>query len=785
MALEIIGIRHYSPACARLVAARIAALRPHTVLIEGPSDFNDRLEQLALPHRLPLAIFSYHGNQHHTASCHAPLVEFAPEWAALNAARALAARVRFMDLPYWHAGARELPQRYTLRTLPGRERYGRVSAELQQQTGIEGEDALWDHLFEQDADRIGVDAAATESLQRQLEYYFDQLRADEVGHPGDQAREAHMRDWIRWAQSTPGPVLVVCGGWHRRALLPDAPGHVERSADTACLLPAEPTLTPPPELTRHGSYLVPYSDAQLDAYAGYGAGMPSPLWYRWQWQQGTEFAGRHTLMTIVKTLRAARQPLATAQLVQSRARILGLARLRGHPLPLRSDVLDGLLDALCDSALEEPPPWTRRSPPGRATDARLRAALRALAGDARGALAPGTPQPPLVDEVDALLATHDLLAPTGPRRVELDRRRADDAVRAEILWRLRTLGIAGYVLIGTAASGAARGLSSDQHYQERWTLSTPDVQRLQLIEAGAWGATLAEAATHKLRAAAAAGAAPIDLVDSVVAALRCGFLDLGTQLAQDAAQVLASAHEWSALTGAAMRLSTLLDSGFWGSDLAPLLEPMLQLLEARLSWLIESRLGANAPADPADIEAVRFLAWCHARAAPGADTLLELLQRRALDPQAAPTLRGAAAGALWQAAQAGCAPFDESAVIAAARRLATPAVLGDWLIGLFALARELVVRAPQLVMALDSLFEAHSDAEFLAALPALRQAFAWFPPRERAAIAEQVAALHGQGSALAMALMTLPDDVASAARGAAVQVRARELMTRFGLGRST
>ncbi len=122
------------------------------------------------------------------------------------------ARVRFMDLPYWHAGAQQLPQRYTLNTLPGRERYARVSRLLQQRCGIDGEDALWDHLFERDADVIGVDPERTEALRLALEHYFDELRSDEPGHPSDQAREAHMREWIAWACVTPGPVLVVCGG---------------------------------------------------------------------------------------------------------------------------------------------------------------------------------------------------------------------------------------------------------------------------------------------------------------------------------------------------------------------------------------------------------------------------------------------------------------------------------------------------------------------------------------------------------------------------------------------
>ncbi|WP_219928270.1 hypothetical protein, partial [Stenotrophomonas sp. HMWF003] len=64
---DIIGVRHHSPACARLVAARIRRQRPAFVLIEGPADFNPRLAELHLDHRLPLAIYSHRSDDstHH------------------------------------------------------------------------------------------------------------------------------------------------------------------------------------------------------------------------------------------------------------------------------------------------------------------------------------------------------------------------------------------------------------------------------------------------------------------------------------------------------------------------------------------------------------------------------------------------------------------------------------------------------------------------------------------------------------------------------------------------
>ena len=58
MPVIFVGVRHHSPACARLVAATIAAHRPAHVLVEGPADMNARLDELLLGHELPIAVFT-------------------------------------------------------------------------------------------------------------------------------------------------------------------------------------------------------------------------------------------------------------------------------------------------------------------------------------------------------------------------------------------------------------------------------------------------------------------------------------------------------------------------------------------------------------------------------------------------------------------------------------------------------------------------------------------------------------------------------------------------------
>ena len=84
-------------------------------------------------------------------------------------------------------------------------------------------------------------------------------------------------------------------------------------------------------------------------------------------------------------------------------------------------------------------------------------------------------------------------------------------------------------------------------------------------------------------------------------------------------------------------------------------------------------------------------------------------------------MRGAAAGALWALGEPDTAGRPgRAAAVRRARRL------GDFLTGLFALARETVQRDPDLVSGVDDVLMGYERREFLAALPSLRLAFTYF-----------------------------------------------------------
>ncbi|MBT8224567.1 MAG: hypothetical protein HKP61_00630, partial [Dactylosporangium sp.] len=115
------------------------------------------------------------------------------------------------------------------------------------------------------------------------------------------------------------------------------------------------------------------------------------------------------------------------------------------------------------------------------------------------------------------------------------------------------------------------------------------------------------------------------------------------------------------------------------------------------------------------------------------DAAVAVMARLALDPEIPPDLRGGAFGFCWSLGEA------EDAV-GAVRGAGLPALLGDWLAGLFALAREQVLASGDggVLDVLDELVGAMAEHDFLVALPALRQAFEFFPPRERETIAQRL-----------------------------------------------
>ena len=808
--IAFVGVRHHSPACARLVRRLIRRLRPAHVLVEGPADFSDRIGELLLGHDLPIAIYSHYRDGERVQASWTPFCAYSPEWVAIEEGRACGAEVRFIDLPAWHPALAGRRNRYA----DADERYREVTERLCRSFAVDNTDALWDHMFEGAFNDPAADAADTggdgggDELEERLSAYFELLRGEAEAGPADTEREAYMARWIRAAAADAGgrPVVVVTGGFHTpalRRLTEPAAGGDGGGGDGGRGWPEVPL---PPDGAIGGSYVVPYSFKRLDAFTGYQSGMPSPEYYQRLWEGGPEAAAAALTEIVVQRLRKRRQPVSTADLIAARTLTEGLARLRGHRAPVRTDLLDGLVSALVNDDLEQRLPWSSRGPLEPGTHPVVVEMVAALSGDRVGALHPGTPAPPLVA---AATAEMERLGLDGGGEVVVRLTDSRGLERSRVLHRLRVLGIPGVERTSGPSSGDETVL------EERWTLTPGDDRLPALIEAGAYGATLLDAAAAVLEERAAQAGPVVGRLAAVLfdAAL-CGCTDLSDRITETISAAVGGTSDLGALGEV---LDTTL--GLWRHDRllgtagSPLFGQVVRRCVVRVLWLVEGVRGGPAPADPSRLRALAATrdALLHAAEPLGLDrdAALAVAARVSAAPDAPPDLRGAAFGLGWSLGESG---DPVRAVLGASR----PAVIGDWLAGLFALARDEVFAqaddtahsddgtrsggtaraggtasrdtapgAPGghgagVLAVLDDLIVGMAEDDFLVALPALRQAFAYFPPREREAIAQRLLERRGLAGS-GRALLRTAADPELVAAGRALEQKVDRLLAEEGL----
>jgi hypothetical protein len=770
--VTIVGVRHHSPACARLVRHVIASEAPRFVLVEGPCDMNDRMEELLLPHSFPIALFTWRQDVDEGSSRRTwtPFCEYSPEWLAVKTATELGATPLFIDLPAWHDAFEGEENRYSDRHVRMNEAIARLCARL----GFDGSDVLWDHLFE--------GARSEAELATELAEYFAELRGDEPAGERDAPRELHMARWIAWAAGTceregsAGGVVVVCGGWHKPAL---EEGWRAVTADAA-----------PPEIpdapgasSRIGSYYVPFSFKQLDSFSGYASGMPSPAFYQAVWDHGAGSGAETMLHTAVRHLRARAQRVSVADAIAARTLADGLRLLRGHAVLARVDVLDGLAGALVKEALDAPLPWTRRGVIGSKTDPLLVELVAAFSGSRVGELAKETPRPPLSVDAWAELERVGIVPQRTEQKLRVDLTGARGIAQSQVLHRLRILEIPGFER-RRGPSFSRRQTSLD----EQWTILRKLETDAALVEAALHGATLESAAAAKLEGRSRESHDLPAIADVLVDAALAGITALTARWLALIASMVGQESSFDALGTTLGRLLHL----FRGEAVlgAPASRDLGQVIEAcfdRGLWLFEGLQGDNAPFHEPHVMAVKAMrdAMRAAQQGAGGRAMIDLdaarahavCERRAKDATAPPAIRGAALGFAWSTFSGS----GEPEAVAIARSAARATTIGDFLAGLFALAREEVTRAPALLRAIDAAVLGFTIGDFFAALPSLRQAFAYFPPRERLAIAESLVRASG-GAVAPTELVTARVDAALVARGFERDGRARELAQRFGLG---
>jgi hypothetical protein len=785
-------VRHHSPTAARLLRQLIDDYNPAALLIEGPSDFNDRIAELSLPHRLPIAIYSYFQQEDGARrGAFYPFCLYSPEWQAIVAAQGQGIPVQFIDLPWADRPRDQALEPSSLENGYSDEPLyrGDYIAALCDQLGLEDLDAVWDQLFE-------IDSTLTlEDYLERCHYFCWHLRQSSGPiDPLDLTREFFMTERIweaidryapqfasRSSQPIPDqpvpvqrPIVIITGGFHSSALH-DAIRSNRQS---------NPAPTPTAPHLNQGIALTPYSYERLDGLTGYNAGMPNPGFYHAVWTHRDDRRppslppATDLLQQVITTLRQKKQIASTADLIAVQTMAQGLADLRGHGEIWRRDLIDGIIGGLVKEELNP----TRPHP--------FLVVLQSLfRGSDRGCLAEGTPLPPLVQEIHQRLQDRDLFPPAVPRSVTLsltdrDPGLADFARQSSVLLHsLRILQIQGIARTGGTDFVAGSDLVE---IWETWSLHwTPSFDG-SAIEAAVYGPTLAEATIAKLQERAAAidrnaEQAALLLLDAALA----GVDALSDALSQALIGLIRQESNFLTLARSLQHLLYLYryDDVLGTQNQDHIAEILAETFQRGL-WLLD-QLGQDRGEEDALLKGLGGLMEAYGRSGhlltAYRDTFLQCLERMSQDPQQLPILRGGAIGALW-----GLGETATAQIIPILHDYSQPEQLGDFLTGLFHLARETTQRDGALVLTIDDLILAYDPEEFLVALPALRLAFAYFTPREKYGIAKTLveATMDESKSTATLStqdLLTLPLGAEVAAAAIAFESQLFAIVDRYGI----
>ncbi|MCP2336377.1 DUF5682 family protein [Actinomadura rupiterrae] len=510
--VEVYGIRHHGPGSARAVRRALEEFRPDAVLVEGPPEADAIVDLAADPGMVPpVALLAYapgeppapgedpaSGSDRRAAFW--PFAEFSPEWQAVRYALDEGAAVRFCDLPAANQLIPPVPENATGDDLgPAHEGEGDEGIRLDplgwlaRAAGYEDAERWWDDVVEHRDGGPSPFPAIAEAMAELRERVAEQPSSKGLP-PGyllrEEQREAAMRRTLRRALKDGFErVAVVCGAWHVPAILAKVPA--ARDDQVLRGLPkAKVSMT-----------WVPWTHGRLAERSGYGAGVRSPGWYAHLFAAPDRPVERW-LTDAAGVLRQEDLHVSSAHVIEAVRLAEALAALRGRPLAGLDEVTEATRAVLCEGA-DLPVELIRR---------------RMVVGERLGSVPDDTPMVPLQRDLADRQRRLRLAPSADSRDLDLDLRRDVDLARSRLLHRLRLLEVDW----GVPAESRGKGT-----FRETWTLCWRPEFDVELIEASAWGTTVAGASAARACAMAAEAESLAELTAVVE---RCLLADLDEAL---------------------------------------------------------------------------------------------------------------------------------------------------------------------------------------------------------------------------------------------------------------
>ena len=798
--IHFFGIRHHGPGCARSLLQALEQLQPDCLLVEGPPEGEALLPMLQSAElRPPVAMLVYMQDAPSQAAFY-PFAEFSPEWQALQWASRQGVTTRFIDLPQTHAMAIEFARREALRKAmeEAEAQEGDVDTEAEKNSetnsetdaeakaaeagdallvdtaeaavqeadaeaaeqelstepqhrdpldwlahaaGFEDGESWWNRLVEERGDS----EALFESINEAMTAVRSELAKDGEGvaeHWRGQAyvqreamREAHMRQCIREATKAGFQrIAVVCGAWH----VPALKERVTAKADSALLKGL-------PKAKVQATW-APWTYRNLASSSGYGAGVTSPGWYEHLWrcyqrdleskqaqvQDGQALEAPKSIVSeatvrtagwltrVAHLLRDKDLDCSSAHIIEATRLATSLAALRGQPTPGLEEINEAIVTVVCMG----------ETAPLKLIDDEL------TVGHVLGSVPADVPQVPLQRDIEQQQKSLRMKPEAAAKLLALDLRKENDLARSHFLHRLRLLGIDW----GVPAQDAQRNRGT---FRESWQMQWEPELAVRIIEASVHGATVAQAATAKLRASLTPETALPEIAQAVDDALLANLPQLVEALIETLAERAATTGDVAQLLQALPPLANVYRYGSVRQTDTALLATVIDSLVLRAAIglpvacmaMDEDAAAAMKIKVLAAHEALR-LRGTDGEAKGAVDAWRAALRSLAMGDAAAALLRGMACRLLLDEHL-----LDSAEVVRQFNRNlslgAAPMDVAAWLDGFLNKQALVLLHDETIWGAVDAWLTGLGEVQFAQILPLVRRSFSDFSKHERQSLGEK------------------------------------------------
>ncbi|MCM3781827.1 DUF5682 family protein [Neobacillus mesonae] len=717
-------IRHHSPACSFQLKRVIDKYKPEILLIEGPESGNPLIKVLTDEGTSPpVCLYYTYENEVERSACYYPLLDYSPEYVAIQEAAKRGIKASFIDRNYRERAAGREEASYQDESLLAGSEFVRS---LCLRTNSRSFDELWEKWFEvggiSQSPEDFVEGVFTYCTLSRMCYSEERLLSE-----GDLSRESFMRERIAEASARYSRVMVITGGFHTYGLLQDEP---DRTDETAAYHDLKEQIYP-----------MIYSFAEADRLNGYASGMPYVNYYQEAWlrlEQGSDspftIASLNFLSQLVRKLRREQESASTSDAIEAYSMIQGLASLRRK----REGGVYELLDGVLSSFVKGEQNLARNKP--------IEALEGLLTGEMMGVLAANEFSVPIVEDFKAQCASLRIqTSSTGKRKkaLELYSKRKHRQI-SQFMHSVHFLDT-GFAV---RESGPDWTKYTDMNLvRETWTYGYSAGVEAKLIESSLYGGSIKEAAIRK----AEEGLLELPEHHSEAAAdwllkvLLMGLEHLAEPICTKVEQALRQDGSFLSLCGTLHKLYRIHTHRNMLGLTRNLQLPALMAEAYDNAVTILHHLSKPRVEEHSEIiQGLKLLAMLgdnmKDQVQPSAfqNALYSLLASTDL----APRIEGVVIAMLVSQGKYGRAEIVDRAKSYIHGTPDKVRQTAEYLQGVFEAARDIFLMDNDLIQELNFLLEEMSYEEFMQMIPELRLAFTYFTKEEIEMIAKRVAGLH-------------------------------------------